>query len=66
MSFGELLLNGCEVRGDAEALHFFKANLCSPSLSVEPHLPKQTIFWLKGTITNKQALLFRNTIDSGD
>jgi len=53
MSFGELLLNGCEVQGDAEVLRFFKANLCFPSLSVEPHLPKQTIFWLKGTITNK-------------
>jgi len=66
MSFGELLLNGCEVQGDAEALRFFKANLHFPSLSVELHLSKQTIFWLKGTITNKQALLFRNTIDSGD
>jgi len=66
MSFGELLLNSCEVREDAEALRFFKANLHFPSLSVEPHLPKRTIFWLKGTITNKRALLFRNTIDSGD
>src|SRR5258708_67663 len=66
MSFGELLINGCEVRGDAEALRFYKANLCSPSLSVEPHLPRQTIFWLRGSVTNKHALLSGNTIDSGD
>jgi transposase InsO family protein len=66
MSFGELLQNGCEVRGDAEALRFYKANSRFPSLSVEPHLPKQTIFWLHGSITNKRALMLRNTIDSGD
>src|SRR5260221_13459194 len=66
MSLEGLLLNGCEVRGDAEALRFYKANLCSPSLSVEPHLPRQTIFWLRGSVTNKCALLSGNTIDSGD
>jgi hypothetical protein len=66
MSLGELLLNGCEVRGDAEALHFYKANLRSPSLSVELHLPRQTIFWLHGSVTNKRVLLSGNTIDSGD
>jgi len=66
MSLGELLLNGCEVRGDAEALRFYKANHRFPSLSVEPHLPKQIIYWLRGTITNKRALLLGNTINSGD
>src|SRR5258707_9603845 len=66
MSLGELLLNGCVVRGDAEALRFYKANLRSRSLSVEPHLPRQTIFWLRGSVTNKCALLSGNTIDSGD
>ncbi len=66
MSLEELLLNGCEVWGDAEALRFYKANLHSPSLLVEPHLPRQTIFWLHGSVTNKHALLSGNTIDSGD
>jgi transposase InsO family protein len=33
---------------------------------VELHLPRQTIFWLHGTIASQRALLSRNTIDSGD
>src|ERR1700694_3648516 len=66
MSFGELLQNGCEVQGDILALRFYKVNQRLPLLSVEPHLPRQTIYWLTGTITNKSAFMSSNTIDSGD
>jgi hypothetical protein len=66
MSFGELLQNGCEVQGDALALRFYKDNRRFPLLSVEPHLPRQTIYWLKCTITDKNAFMSSNTIDSGD
>ena len=65
MSLGELLLNSCEVRGNADLLYFLRENRRFPSLSVEPHLPRQTIFWLHGSITDQSALM-TNTIDSGD
>ena len=65
MSLGELLLNGCNVWGNEEALYFSKANRRFPSLSVEPHAPRQTIFWLHGSITDQRALV-TNIIDSGD
>ena len=65
MSLGELLLNGCEIRGNADLLYFLKENRRFPSLSVEPHLPRQIIFWLHGSITDQSALMMK-TIDSGD
>ena len=66
MSFGELLLNGCEVQGNADAMHFHKENRSFPLLSVEPHKPRQTIFWLHGRITDRRALLMKSSLDSGD
>jgi transposase InsO family protein len=65
MSLGELLLNGCDVQGNEKALYFLKENRRFPSLSVEPHAPRQTIFWLHGRITDQRALV-TNIIDSGD
>ena len=64
LSMGKLLLNGYSIIGDANIMKFYEKNCRSPSLSVEPHAPGQTIFWLNATVTSSQSLVSYSTIDS--
>jgi hypothetical protein len=66
MSMGELLLNGNKLQGDAEMMCFSKDNFCSLTLTVEPHFPGQTIYWLSDETPSPHTLLAKSTIDSND
>jgi hypothetical protein len=65
LSVGDMLVNGYTMYADAESMQFYKRNPHVTALA-EPHMPGQTIFWLRAEITPASALLAKSTTNLSD